>query len=236
MTLEAEWKPFSLTYVEYPVGDGLGALFAATSLCPIILSIMHATWFLQARDLHTLCFGVGVILNYILNLFLKITIQELRPQPTWRNPSHHWQQYGMPSTHAQFMAFYSCYLFLFVALRLPYEGRTRERVWKGLFLVMNFASAFLVMYGRIYLAYHTVEQVFYGCLIGMLLSYAWFCLVDHIFTPWFPWLASTQICELFLIRDLTYIPNVIWFEYWQAKNEGIKRMKSSLKRKKAKRI
>ena len=95
------WKPLTLTLVEYPENDKFGAFLALSSLFPIFISISHFTWFVQSRDLHTLCFGVGVILNYIVNFFLKISIKELRPEHPTRDPNTMWQQYGMPSTHSQ---------------------------------------------------------------------------------------------------------------------------------------
>ena len=133
------------------------------------------------------------------------------------------------------MGFYAAYVTLFVAFRLHYEGQFLERLWKVTLLLANTALALTVMYGRVYLGYHTVEQVFYGCLIGTLLAYGWFYAVDILLTPWFPLVASLKVSEFFLLRDLTSIPNVMWFEFVNAKNESIQRNRSSIKRKKSKR-
>ena len=78
----------------------------------------------------------------------------------------------------------------------------------------------MVAYGRIYLHYHTWAQVLVGSGIGCVAAMAWFILVHHLLTPHFTRIASWGLCEYLLIRDLTPIPNVIWFEYTSSKAEG----------------
>ena len=114
-----DWKPFGLTYVEYRPGDSLGALLAASSLVPLAIVVAFATHFAVRRDLHTFTYGVGIILNYGMNMVLKHTIKELRPDrgERGRDPTEHWNEYGMPSSHSQFMWFYTFYMLLFVMFR-----------------------------------------------------------------------------------------------------------------------
>jgi hypothetical protein len=112
-----EWKPFSLTLVEYPEGDLLGLVFAASSLAPILLAVLFATAFFVRRDFYTLFLSIGVIANFAVNLVLKHSIGEQRPDPSL-SARQHWNPYGMPSSHAQFMAFVAFYQCLFVVFRL----------------------------------------------------------------------------------------------------------------------
>ena len=77
---EDKWKVLSLTHVEYQEGDSLGKLFAIYSLLPLAIVIVFLTAFFFRRDLHTLTFGVGVIVNYAANTVLKKYIAEPRPK------------------------------------------------------------------------------------------------------------------------------------------------------------
>ena len=77
---EDRWKVLSLTHVEYREGDSLGKLFALYSLLPLAIVIVFLTAFFFRRDLHTLTFGVGVIVNYAANTVLKKYIAEPRPK------------------------------------------------------------------------------------------------------------------------------------------------------------
>ena len=92
---------------------------------------------------------------------------------------------------------------------------------------MNAIVSFIVVYSRVYLSYHTVEQVFYGGIIGALFAYLWFSLTQKFFTPIFPYIASSYLGELLLVRDLTHIPNVTWYEYINARTEALKRTRST---------
>lgn len=92
---EDEWKVLSLTHIEYPADDPLGKCFAMFSLLPLAIVVMFLTafflrlgrisidninMFCYRRDLHTLTFGIGIIVNYICNVLLKKYIAEPRPR------------------------------------------------------------------------------------------------------------------------------------------------------------
>ena len=133
-----------------------------------------------------------------------------------RDSTKLFEEYGMPSSHSQFMFFVSVYMTLFVTFRLRHQGTFWRVLWCGLCLGL----AATVAYGRIYLHYHTWLQVLVGSSIGGVVAVAWFFFVHCCLTPHFPWIASWGICEYLLIRDLTAIPNVIWFEYTSSTSEG----------------
>ena len=227
------WRTFSLTFVEYPDGDSLGKLLAVLSLSPLIIVIVFLTFFAAKRDVHTMTFGIGTIINGILNYVLKHTIKEARPQHiTKRSETKLWEQYGMPSSHSQFMCFVMVYLVLFVHFRVNNSGgRLTKSLW-FLFSLSCLGLAGIVAYGRIYLGYHTWSQVQWGSAIGAVFAIIWFLLTQGLFRPWFAWLCSTRLFEFFLIRDYTDIPDVIWFDYYHAKNEAKNRIrKKSFKNK-----
>ena len=80
---EDQWKALSLTHVEYQVNDPLGKFFAIFSLLPLASVIVFMTAFFFRRDLHTLTFAAGLIVNYICNSMLKKYIREPRPMHRW---------------------------------------------------------------------------------------------------------------------------------------------------------
>ncbi|ROT66983.1 putative dolichyldiphosphatase 1 [Penaeus vannamei] len=76
---DIEWKAFSLTHVEYPKGDIIGQLLAISSLAPVAIIVGFVTLILFRRDLHTITFFGGALLNEGINLLLKHIIAEPRP-------------------------------------------------------------------------------------------------------------------------------------------------------------
>ena len=74
-----KWKTFTLTHIDYPAEDAFGKGLAIISLLPLVIVVIFLTFFAIKRDLHTVCFGIGVILNGILNYCLKHTFKEPRP-------------------------------------------------------------------------------------------------------------------------------------------------------------
>lgn len=79
--------------------------------------------------------------------------------------------------------------------------------------------AVLVSISRIYLEYHSVSQVLYGALLGIIFATFWFALTYLILAPLFPQVVTWRISELLLLRDTTLIPNVLWFEYTNTRSE-----------------
>ena len=74
-----KWRTFTLTHIDYPAEDAFGKMLAIISLLPLVIVVIFLTTFFIKRDLHTMAYGVGVILNGILNYCLKHTIKEPRP-------------------------------------------------------------------------------------------------------------------------------------------------------------
>lgn len=94
-----------------------------------------------------------------------------------------------------------------------------------LVLAICWTAAFLVCYGRIYLLYHTLNQVLIGAFVGMVMGVLWFLLTHCVLTPYFPMVVTWRISELFLLRDTTLIPNVLWFEYTVTRQEARARVR-----------
>lgn len=136
-----------------------------------------------------------------LNFLLKRLIKEERPR---RIRS---KGYGMPSSHAQFLAFFSVYLTLFLLRRHsphPSDTHTPTTYTQRVILsVWGFIFAASVCVSRIYLSYHTVNQVLVGCCVGIITAIAWFTLTTILRRwGWIQWALDRREMKAFRIRDL----------------------------------
>ncbi|EDV27592.1 uncharacterized protein TRIADDRAFT_53442 [Trichoplax adhaerens] len=170
------WKAVSLTYVEYPAGDLIGKLLAYSSLMPVFIGVSFVTLILFKRDLHTMSFFFGLVLNEITSLAIKYSVRQPRP---CRSSEDLATEFGMPSSHAQFMGFFAVYFILLLNVR-AYALSSSDRLWNIAISAEVAAIAIVVSYSRIYLMYHTTMQVLVGFLLGTLLGVLWF-LVNRLF-------------------------------------------------------
>ncbi|XP_020271534.1 lipid phosphate phosphatase gamma, chloroplastic [Asparagus officinalis] len=75
----------------------------------------------------------------------------------------------------------------------------------------------LTMWSRVYLGYHTVAQVFAGAALGLVLGVSWFWIVNNMLIDYFPAIEESTIGRFLYIRDSSHIPNVLKFEYDNAR-------------------
>ena len=98
MLIVPELVPFDLTYVLYHPSF-VGLCFAAITLSPFVILICYFTLILSNRNMLVLYTLIGQFVNEILNIVLKKSFKQARPE------LYLGQGYGMPSSHAQFMAY-----------------------------------------------------------------------------------------------------------------------------------
>ena len=87
-------------------------------------------------------------------------------------------KYGMPSSHAQVMSF-ALSIALYMHLHRRKNRKTRNeaplsKIMEVLELLLLAAVTANVGYARVYLGYHSWEQVFAGVLLGGSIGWAWF--------------------------------------------------------------
>uniref|UniRef100_A0A2P2I2I9 Dolichyldiphosphatase n=2 Tax=Hirondellea gigas TaxID=1518452 RepID=A0A2P2I2I9_9CRUS len=175
------------------------------------------TLILFRRDLHTISFLVGNGLCEGINLILKNIVKESRPMVR----AYQYTDYGMPSSHSQMAWFFAAYTILFVLFRLHHNrDSVFEMLWKVSTLLSVVVMAALVMYSRVYLLYHSWAQVLVGAVLGVVLGVSWFAVVHLLLSPFFPIVVSMSVFELLMIRDTSLIPNILWFEYTNARTEN----------------
>ena len=115
--------------------------------------------------------------------------------------------YGMPSSHAQFVAFFSLTLTLFLLYRhnpkLSRAPTSTSLSQRALLSLAALLCAAAVATSRIYLNYHTGRQVLVGSTAGAFSALAWFAS-----TMWLrrsgllDWGLDTEIAKLLRMRDL----------------------------------
>ncbi|KAM5559862.1 lipid phosphate phosphatase gamma [Rosa sericea] len=208
----APHKAVTLTHVRYQKGDPLGHFLAWVSLIPVFISfggfISH---FIFRRELQGMFFAIGLIISQLINEVIKDMFQQARPATCAlleMCDSHGW-----PSSHSQYMFFFAVYFTL-----LTQKG---IGLWdtKHKFAVnfLPWCLALLTMYSRVYLGYHTVAQVFAGSALGIFLGGLWFWVVNSVLICYFPAIEESAFGRFFYVKDTSHIPNVLQFEYDNAR-------------------
>uniref|UniRef100_A0A3P9JHZ2 Dolichyldiphosphatase n=2 Tax=Oryzias latipes TaxID=8090 RepID=A0A3P9JHZ2_ORYLA len=142
------WQAISATHVEFPEGDLTGRLLAYISLLPIAILVGFVTLIVFKRELHTISFFGGILLNEGLNWLLKHILREPRPCAGAHTTLH--TEYGMPSSHSQLIWFFVVYFFLFLYLRMHQTNNARcvDLLWRHILSIFLLAVAFSVSYSR----------------------------------------------------------------------------------------
>ena len=116
--------------------------------------------------------------------------------------------YGMPSSHAQFVTFFSLYLTFFLVFRhmpAPADNHTPTTFLERLALsVVACICAGTVAASRVYLNYHTPKQVLVGCTAGAVIAVAWFLFTVLLRKyGWIEWALEMPLARFLRMRDLT---------------------------------
>lgn len=131
--------------------------------------------------------------------------------------------YGMPSSHAQFVAFFAVSLSFFLLFRhVPSSASSSasnlaERVVLSILACIG-ASA--VAGSRVYLNYHTPKQVLVGVAAGISFAGLWFLFTTYLRRlGWIAWALDFQIAHKLRLRDLITTEDLVdaGWERWQAR-------------------
>ncbi|KFA67545.1 hypothetical protein S40285_04245 [Stachybotrys chlorohalonatus IBT 40285] len=198
----------SITHVYYDPHDILSLLCAYLALLPQALCVVYATLIFSTREAEVALTFAGQLACEALNFILKRIFKEERP------PRIHGKGYGMPSSHAQFVAYWSLALALFLLVRhrppKMHSGRAPSSAhapWTfAQRLALTLAGAAVaasVAWSRVYLGYHTPRQVWAGCAAGFASAAAWFAATAVLRrTGWLRWALETPLSRAFRVRDL----------------------------------
>ena len=132
-----------------------------------------------------------MLLNVGLGVSLKTLLCQPRPAATCATLGI-CHKHGMPSSHAQVMAFVAVTCLLLDRRRQQSGAKPQQRatrVIEAVELLLLAAAAAAVGYARVYLGYHSAAQVVAGAALGAAAAWAWFVLTVAVGPPLlFPWL------------------------------------------------
>lgn len=191
----------SLTHVHYNPADPISYVCAWLALVPQGLCVVYATLIWSNREIEIFLMFAGQMACEALNWLLKRYIKEERPREM------HGKGYGMPSSHAQFVSFFSVTLMLFLLFRhVPHPTDTHTPFTFGGRFLLSLAALFSaagVAVSRIYLNYHTTKQVIVGCIAGGIFALFWFAFTTILRrTGWIDWALETWVSRFLRVRDL----------------------------------
>lgn len=205
----------SLTHVRYNPNDPISYASAWLALVPQGLCVVYVTLIWASREVEVLLMFAGQMGCEALNFILKRWIREERPKQMYG------KGYGMPSSHAQFVAFFAVSLSMFLLLRHKPSTSTShspstftERVSLSL-LACCCASA--VAASRFYLNYHTPKQVLVGVAAGASSAVAWFIVTTILRRyGWIDWALENPLARMLRMRDLVTTEDLVdagWVRY-----------------------
>lgn len=152
----------------------------------------------------------------------------------------HGKGYGMPSSHAQFVAFFSTFLTCFLLLRhrphspsahQPSSTHLPTPYWQRLALaLLSVVCAAAVAQSRVYLNYHLPRQVYAGAVTGVACGLAWFVATSFArHAGWVDWVLNVPVVKWLRFRDLVVNEDLIdaGWERWEIRR---RRMQESKRR------
>lgn len=189
--------PFDLTYVVYDPKDALGLISVHFSLFPIYTMVFYASWFLLTREIEPVIVVAGHLVSEIVNKIAKRFLKEPRPE-FHREFGTGSLTYGMPSAHGQHMGFFAGYFVCIVIFKINHLSMIQK--YFGCFLLAF--ACIGVCFSRVYLMYHTTQQVVVGTLFGILLGCLYFIFSSILRDVGVvDWVLSWPFVRYFYIKD-----------------------------------
>ncbi|KAH8085589.1 dolichyldiphosphatase [Aureococcus anophagefferens] len=125
-----------------------------------------------------------------------------------------------------FMGFWAAYAALFLILYVPRVGRP---YWRELLGAAVVALAAAVAGSRVYLGYHSADQVCAGLGFGSVFAAGWIEAYGRLLRPRLGgWVRNSPVCRYLLVRDCAHVADVLRVDY----DAAMRRLGSSSPRKK----
>ncbi|KAI5959567.1 uncharacterized protein KGF55_005211 [Candida pseudojiufengensis] len=197
-----QYVPFDQTYVLYDPNDIVSIVSVQFTLLPIYIMVFYTSWFLITREIEPVIVVGGHLFSEILNKIIKKLVKNPRPD-------FHLQfggigtdlNYGMPSAHSQFIGFFVAYFTCIIFKKIP---NLNKRIKIGSGLVFGFV-ALGVTSSRVYLQYHTWQQVIVGVDLGLLIGLFWFLVSTFVRDVGIvDWVLNWPIVRVFYVKDSYY--------------------------------
>ncbi|PCH36313.1 PAP2-domain-containing protein [Wolfiporia cocos MD-104 SS10] len=166
-----------LTHVLYDETSTVSSVLALLTLSPILINPAYAVLAVQTRELFFMEMWAGQMLCEASNWVLKNLVRQQRPNDDLGDG------YGFPSSHSQWMGYFSTFLICHILCRHRFVStgwHAVDLLWKTLVLTGLVTWAGAVAFSRYYLGYHTAHQVIWGTVIGMLFGTFYYFTLEII--------------------------------------------------------
>ncbi|CAK9438557.1 uncharacterized protein LODBEIA_P27810 [Lodderomyces beijingensis] len=166
--------PFDHTYILYDPTDIISIISVQFSLLPIYIMVFYLSWFLVTREIEPVIIVAGHLCSEVVNKVMKLIFKNPRPDFHREfgaiNGKGHVLNYGMPSAHAQFIGFFAAYYSCVLLFKIEHLKKWHRRTGSLVLMMV----AFGVAGSRIYLQYHTWQQVVVGVVVGVIFGLCYF--------------------------------------------------------------
>ncbi|EAU86935.2 hypothetical protein CC1G_09792 [Coprinopsis cinerea okayama7 len=166
-----------VTHVLYDDSSFTSFVLALITLSPILLMPAYAALAYQTREYIIIVMWIGQFFGEGLNLVIKRIVKEERPNLNIGDG------YGFPSSHSQYMAYFTTFLYLhlFFSHRFTSTGSPLlDRLWRTTVYGVLAMWMGVVAYSRYALGYHTPLQIFWGLAIGCALAVVVYTLTQLV--------------------------------------------------------
>ena len=145
--------------------------WAYASILPLIINIVQGIYFLGWRSSRTLFMVIAMVLHGWINThILKKAFAESRPADSCTGG------YGLPSGHSGFAIGLAMWLVLEMVLlhdKVPFKKGKGYKLMTILYLMV----APVISISRVYLHYHSMKQILWGAVTGIVIYSAWFLVM-----------------------------------------------------------
>lgn len=195
--MELSLQHTSLSCTHYQHGDNLGKMLAYVALAPILVIVFQFSKLYTRREVHEAVLLLGLVAEEAVARTLKHVLKHPRPATCkMLNLCH---SHGMPSSHTSMMF---CYASITLCLAIRLHSR-RGRISKAVSAVEQLACGVLAVavgWSRVYLGYHSTDQVTAGAMLGVSFGVCWFGIMN-ILQPLYRWTAQLHMLQLLGVKD-----------------------------------
>mmetsp|Transcript_38488 Transcript_38488/g.85702 ORF Transcript_38488/g.85702 Transcript_38488/m.85702 type:complete len:246 (+) Transcript_38488:1627-2364(+) len=217
-------KVTKFSCVKYATGDLVGKALAYVSLLPFCVILHTASCFYSRRAVHEMLLPLGLVVNETLARFLKHVLKQPRPVEMCQDLDL-CNSHGMPSSHTQCM-FFALSLQSAILLRHFSSKSNFSRAVDILELLGLSAASAAVACSRVYLGYHSVQQVLVGAGLGLLFGLMWYMVMSKL-APVYKSLASSRLGSVLQLKDTWPVAEALAVEREALANHAARKLKAS---------
>lgn len=174
-----------------------------------VATMTYVCGYRHCRELHQAVILAGFFANEVLARVLKHALRHPRPLASCE-ALNVCDSYGMPSSHTQ-CAFFAIGLHAILAARCWASKSAGTKLLEAAEVVGLSLMAPMVAASRVYLGYHSLDQVRAGAALGIFFSIGWGVLLNSL-RPVYKRVAGLPLSKFLGIRDTWATPDPLALE------------------------